>query len=44
MASCGWRVESLKEKVRVDWQFMLVAGIFLGALAASLSDKSFKLE
>jgi uncharacterized membrane protein YedE/YeeE len=34
----------VKEKVRVDWQFMLVAGIFLGALAASLFDKSFKLE
>lgn len=33
-----------KEKVRVDWQFMLVVGIFFGALAASLTDKSFKLE
>jgi len=33
-----------KEKVRVDWQFMLVIGIFFGALAASLTDKSFKLE
>ncbi|NLI81954.1 MAG: YeeE/YedE family protein [Deltaproteobacteria bacterium] len=33
-----------KEKVRVDWQFMLVIGIFLGALAASASDRSFKLE
>ncbi|ABC78801.1 YeeE/YedE thiosulfate transporter family protein [Syntrophus aciditrophicus] len=33
-----------KEKVRVDWQFMLVCGIFLGALISSLSDKSFKLE
>jgi len=33
-----------KEKVRVDWQFMLVCGIFLGALASSLSDRSFKLE
>ena len=33
-----------KEKVRVDWQFMLVLGIFLGALIASTTDKSFKLE
>ena len=33
-----------KEKVAVDWQFMVVLGIFLGALVASLSDKSFKLE
>jgi uncharacterized membrane protein YedE/YeeE len=33
-----------KEKVRVDWQFMVVTGIFLGALIASLSDRSFKLE
>lgn len=33
-----------KEKVRVDWQFMLVLGIFLGALIASLTDKSFKME
>jgi uncharacterized protein len=33
-----------KEKVQVDWQFMLVIGILLGALAGSLTDKSFKLE
>ncbi len=33
-----------KEKVRVDWQFMLVLGIFFGALIASTTDKSFKLE
>lgn len=33
-----------KEKVQVDWQFMLVVGIFLGALVSSLTDKSFKLE
>jgi uncharacterized protein len=31
-------------KVVVDWQFMLVAGIFIGALISSLSDKSFRLE
>ena len=33
-----------KTKVKVDWQFMLVLGIFIGALASSTSDKSFKLE
>jgi hypothetical protein len=33
-----------KEKVRVDWQFMLVLGVFLGALISSATDKSFKLE
>jgi hypothetical protein len=33
-----------KEKVQVDWQFMLVVGVFLGALVASLLDKSFKWE
>jgi hypothetical protein len=33
-----------KEKVRVDWQFMLVLGIFLGALISSAMDKSFKFE
>ncbi len=33
-----------KEKVRVDWQFMLVTGIFLGALISSLTDRSFKWE
>lgn len=33
-----------KEKVRVDWQFMLVLGIFIGALISSLAGKSFQLE
>jgi uncharacterized membrane protein YedE/YeeE len=33
-----------KEKVRVDWQFMLVIGIFLGALISAATDGSFKLE
>lgn len=33
-----------KEKVKVDWQFMLVMGILLGAFIASLGDGSFKLE
>jgi len=34
----------LKEKVKVDWQFMLIVGIFMGALAASVIDGSFKFE
>ena len=33
-----------KEKVRVDWQFLFVVGIFVGALVSSLADRSFKLE
>jgi len=33
-----------KEKVRVDWQFMLVLGIFIGALISSVTDRSFQLE
>lgn len=33
-----------KEKVKVEWQFMLICGIFIGALLASLTDKSFKWE
>ncbi|NLI32465.1 MAG: YeeE/YedE family protein [Deltaproteobacteria bacterium] len=33
-----------KEKVKVDWQFMLVLGIFLGAAVSSLTDRSFKME
>ena len=33
-----------KTKVKVDWQFMLVGGIFLGALFSSVTDRSFKLE
>lgn len=33
-----------KEKVQVDWQLMLVLGIFLGALISSTTDRSFKLE
>ena len=31
-------------KVKVDWQFMLVGGIFLGALVSSVTDRSFKWE
>lgn len=33
-----------KEKVKVDWQFLFVVGIFLGALVSSLAGSSFKLE
>ncbi len=33
-----------KTKVRVDWQFMLVIGIALGAFISSTMDKSFRLE
>lgn len=33
-----------KTKIKVDWQFMLVVGIFFGALASSLADGSYKLE
>ncbi len=33
-----------KTKVKVDWQFMLVGGIFLGALFSSVTDRSFKWE
>ena len=33
-----------KTKVRVDWQFMLVLGIFLGAFVSSITDRSFRWE
>jgi len=33
-----------KTGVKVDWQMMFVIGIALGALIASLADKSFRLE
>jgi hypothetical protein len=33
-----------KTKIKVDWQFMMIIGIFLGAMLSSLTDKSFKLE
>ena len=33
-----------EEKVVVDWQFMLVCGIFFGALAAALSGRAFAWE
>lgn len=34
----------IKEKVSIDWQFMLVLGILLGSFLASLTDGSFKWE
>lgn len=34
----------VKTKVKINWQFMLLLGIFIGALAVSLGDRSFKLE
>ena len=34
----------VKTKPVFNWQFLLVIGIFLGALIAAISDKSFKLE
>lgn len=33
-----------KEKVKVDWQFLFVMGIFVGALVSSVTSSSFKLE
>lgn len=32
------------KKLKVDWQFMLLVGILIGAFGASVIDKSFKLE
>ncbi|MBM9537565.1 YeeE/YedE family protein [Desulfobulbus alkaliphilus] len=34
----------LKTRVVVDWQFMLITGIFIGALISSVSDRSFRFE
>lgn len=33
-----------QQKIKIDWQFMLVLGIFIGSLLSSATDKSFKLE
>ncbi|MBU1863087.1 MAG: YeeE/YedE family protein [Candidatus Omnitrophica bacterium] len=33
-----------KTKIKVDWQMMLVIGIFFGALISSLCSKTFKIE
>ena len=32
------------KKVKVDWQFMLVAGVLVGAFISSLISRTFKLE
>lgn len=34
----------IKEKVVIDWQFMVVTGIFIGAFISSKLNGSFKLE
>ena len=34
----------IKEAPKIDWQFMFVIGIFLGALVASTASKTFKLQ
>ncbi len=33
-----------KEIPKIDWQFLFVVGIFFGALVASTTSKSFKLQ
>jgi uncharacterized membrane protein YedE/YeeE len=33
-----------KEVPKVDWQFMFVIGVFVGALLASVASKDFKLQ
>lgn len=33
-----------KEKVKVDWQFLFVVGIFVGAAISSITSGSFKME
>jgi hypothetical protein len=33
-----------KTKIKVDWQFMLVVGIFFGAFISSVTDRSFRFE
>lgn len=34
----------VKEKIVIDWQFMMIVGILIGAFIASKMDGSFKLE
>ena len=34
----------IKEVPKIDWQFMFVIGIFFGALIASTTSKTFKLQ
>jgi hypothetical protein len=33
-----------KEKVKLDWQFLVIIGVLIGAFISSKLDKSFKLE
>lgn len=33
-----------RTKVKIDWQFLLVLGIFIGSLMSSITDGSFKFE
>jgi hypothetical protein len=33
-----------KELPKIDWQFLFVIGIFFGALIASMTSKSFRLQ
>jgi len=33
-----------KEQVKIDWQFMLVCGLFFGALASSVTGNAFEWE
>lgn len=33
-----------KQKIKVDWQFMLVVGIAIGSFISSMLNRSFKLE
>jgi uncharacterized membrane protein YedE/YeeE len=32
------------KKVKVDWQFMVLAGILVGAFVSSMADRSFRIE
>lgn len=34
----------IKTAPKIDWQWMFVVGIFIGALIASLSDRSFRVQ
>lgn len=34
----------VSQKIKVDWQFMLVIGITVGAFLSSLANKTFKIE
>ena len=34
----------VKETPKIDWQWMLVVGIFVGSLIASLTSRSFRIQ